>query len=678
MKKITTEKFIEKAKKIHGDKYDYSKVNYINVKTKITVICPIHGEFETTPDNHINGKTGCPKCSGVYNYTSEEWINECKIKHNNKYDYSKVEYKNAKSKVKIICHEKDEFGVEHGEFEIRASNHISGIGCPKCGKRINYTQDDFIKKSQLTHGDKYDYSEVEYVNAKQKVKIICHEKDESGKEHGEFYQSPSAHISGAGCPKCNLGVKSNVNDFIKKSKQIHGEKYDYSKVNYINARKKVIITCPRHGDFEQLVTHHLKGCGCPKCKSSKLENIIINTLNKLNINYIYQSKILNLGNQTVDFYLPDKEIIIECQGEQHFTGVKFSNSQTQDEIEYAYKQQQIKDENKYYTAKKLGLEIIYFTIPKYFIQKDINIYQDFYKNKILLTDKFKLENLLRNDTNVYSITNNIYLNLNQKLNNIGVVHDDALHIKNFVIKYVDYDENCEQSAIDYYNNYKKNNYTPIIIFPDEFHYKHNIVVNKLKHIINSEDNYQLPKIYGRHCEIKEVDFEIVKPFLEKYHIQGSAIGTVHLGAYYNNNNLIGVMSFLKEDKNGNWNLTRFATDINYICCGVGGKLFKYFIKNYNYKQIKSFADRRWTINENDNIYTKLGFKLDSIICKDYRYYNLQVDKYQRYHKFGFRKNILNKKYGLPLTMTENEMTQQLGYKKIYDCGLFKYVYKSIN
>ena len=185
-----------------------------------------------------------------------------------------------------------------------------------------------------------------------------------------------------------------------------------------------------------------------------------------------------MGNQTVDFYLPDKKIIIECQGEQHFTGVKFSNSQTQNEIEYMYKQQQIKDENKYYTAKKLGLEIIYFTIPKYFIQKDINIHQDFYKNKILLTDKIKLENLLKNDTNVYSITNNIYLNLNQKLNNIGVVHDDGLCIKNFVIKYVDYNENCEQSAIDYYHNYKKNNYTPIIIFPDEFHYKHNIVINK--------------------------------------------------------------------------------------------------------------------------------------------------------------------------------------------------------
>ena len=368
----TTESFIEKAKLIHGDKYDYSKVNYVNVKTKIIVICPIHGEFETTPDNHINGKTGCPKCGGVYNYTNEEWINECKIKHYNKYDYSQVNYVNAKSKVKIICHEKDEFGVEHGEFEIRASNHISGVGCPKCGKRITYNKDSFIKKS-----------------------------------------------------------------------------------------------------------------------------------------------------------------------------------------------------------------------------------------------------------------NNIYLNLNQKLNNIGVVHDDGLCIKNFVIKYVNYNENCEQSAIDYYHNYKKNNYTSIIIFPDEFHYKHNMVVNKLKHIINLEDNYQLPKIYGRHCEIKEIDFEIVKPFLEKYHIQGSAIGTVHLGAYYNNN-LIGVMSFLKEKKDGNWNLTRFATDINYICCGVGGKLFKYFIKNYDYKQIKSFADRRWTINENDNIYTKLGFKLDSITCKDYRYYNLQVDKYQRY------------------------------------------------
>ena len=122
-------------------------------------------------------------------------------------------------------------------------------------------------------------------------------------------------------------------------------------------------------------------------------------------------------------------------------------------------------------------------------------------------------------------------------------------------------------------------------------------------------------------------------------------------------------------------MTRFASNSNYVCQGVGGKLFNYFIKNYNPLEIKSFADRRWTINEENNIYLQLGFKFDSYTAPDYRYFKIS-DGVVRQHKFGFRKNILHKKYGLPLTMTETEMTEKLGYAKIYDCGLIKYVWKN--
>lgn len=135
------------------------------------------------------------------------------------------------------------------------------------------------------------------------------------------------------------------------------------------------------------------------------------------------------------------------------------------------------------------------------------------------------------------------------------------------------------------------------------------------------------------------------------------------------------MSFKKESLNGSsWELNRFASNYNYICCGIGGKLFKHFINEYKPTRIKSFADRRWTIDEENNIYIQLGFKFDSYTKPEYRYYNPKVDKYTRYHKFGFRKQKLHRRFGLPLTMTESEMTKELGYTKIYDCGLIKYVW----
>ena len=101
-------------------------------------------------------------------------------------------------------------------------------------------------------------------------------------------------------------------------------------------------------------------------------------------------------------------------------------------------------------------------------------------------------------------------------------------------------------------------------------------------------------------------------------------------------------------------------------------MFKYFVKNYNPSEVKSFADRRWTLDKDDNLYIKIGFKLDKIIKPDYSYIN---NKTSLSHKFNFRKKILHKKYGLPLTMTETEMTEQLGYYKIWNCGLYKYLWK---
>ena len=212
------------------------------------------------------------------------------------------------------------------------------------------------------------------------------------------------------------------------------------------------------------------------------------------------------------------------------------------------------------------------------------------------------------------------------------------------------------------------------IFEDEFVLKHNIVLNKISHILNID--LKLPKIMGRKCKIEVIQDDVAKMFLDEFHIQGFASSTIYLGAIYDNQ-LIGVMSFKVCEKNGNkWELNRFATRYDCICQGVGGKLFNWFVRNYNPIEIKSFADRRWTIDKNNNLYTKLGFVLDKELKPDYKYYNNKIDKYKRFHKFSFRKQTLHKKYGFPLSMTETEMIKELGYDRIWDCGLFKYVWRN--
>ena len=208
------------------------------------------------------------------------------------------------------------------------------------------------------------------------------------------------------------------------------------------------------------------------------------------------------------------------------------------------------------------------------------------------------------------------------------------------------------------------------IFEDEYHYNKKALFNKIQNIIKCNNSI---KIRSNKCIIQEITKKESDKFLEEYHIQGKTNSTIYLGAFYENE-LVAVMLFLKEKQN-NWNLNRFATSDKYYIYGISGKMFKYFKKNYVYNVIKSFADRRWTNNMHDNLYTKLGFQLTKILPPDYRYFNSKVDRYKRFHKFLFRKQILYKKYNLPLIMTESEMTEKLGYTKIYDCGLLKYEYK---
>lgn len=314
-KLLTTEQFIEKAKQVHGNKYDYSKVEYKNNNTKIKILCPQHGLFQQIPRSHISG-VGCPKC-GKKSLTQAQFIEQAKQIYGDKYDYSEIGYKNKTSSIKVIC-------PKHGAFFVEARVFLKGSGCLKCfrenqAKRYSLTTEQFIEKAKQVHGDKYDYSKVEYKNYSTKVCIIC-------PEHGEFWQSPLNHLSGKGCVNCAGFFCFNTSSFIKKAKEIYGELYDYSKVNFKAVNKKVEIVCPKHGSFWKRPNDFIhKKAGCPYCRMSHLEITVKAFLEQNNIPFETQKRFNGCRNKKplpFDFYLPKQNLCIECQGEQHFKEVK--------------------------------------------------------------------------------------------------------------------------------------------------------------------------------------------------------------------------------------------------------------------------------------------------------------------------------------------------------------------
>lgn len=243
--------------------------------------------------------------------TTEKFIADANKIHKNKYDYSCTIYTGSKDKVEIIC-------PQHGHFWQRASHHTSGIGCPSCGGRPQYTTVSYITKAKKVHKNKYDYSLVDYKNKSAKIVIIC-------PMHGTFYQTAGDHLQGKGCPRCAGNVRSNTEEFILKAKQVHGDKYTYEHTAYTNNHTKVVITCPKHGDFSISPSHFLKGIGCSSCKNSLGSNAVRAWLDNHNILYRAEYKTKECKDKKelpFDFAILDKNKqllgLIEYDGQQHF------------------------------------------------------------------------------------------------------------------------------------------------------------------------------------------------------------------------------------------------------------------------------------------------------------------------------------------------------------------------
>lgn len=370
---LTQEEFLVKANALGRSNIDLSKVVYKDSKSHVIMICHAkdefgqeHGEFLIRPNHYLTGRT-CPKCSKTYRYSTEEYIEKCKLVHNGKYSYDKSVYSGSKNKLIITC-------PIHGDFEQRADIHLNGGSCPICANN-RLTTEEFINRAKEKHGDLYDYSKVEYKNSYTDVTIIC-------KEHGEFNQTPINHLDGKGCPICGLNSSASnrrktLEQFIDEAKSIFGDKYDYSKVEYVNSHTPITIIDKKYGEFKILPYIHLQGCGHPLEKKSSIEILLKETFIKNNINFIEQKTFDWLrykGLMFLDFYLVDYNIAIECQGMQHFKSVKhFGGDET-----FEYRR------NRDLTKKKLCLEnnvkLIYFFNAKFNNLNDNGLFEPYFND----------------------------------------------------------------------------------------------------------------------------------------------------------------------------------------------------------------------------------------------------------------------------------------------------------
>lgn len=295
MKDIYVARFIDRATEVHGGKYDYREVVFKENSRTVTVICCRHGKFEIAPASHLRG-VGCQNCKpkphrcSTFESVAEkaeeaETRLELFIKQSEKahgkgtFNYDKTKFYGSQKELTVTC-------PKHGDFEVIAFQHYGKKkGCPACDKQkirekelstgfsargTVVTVDKFIELANKKHGEgTYDYSKVRFVKIRDKVTIIC-------PYHGEFNQSAYRHYSvGSGCPKCsriNAASKATLNNekFIARANKLHGEgTYDYSKVVYVSSVRKVIIICPKHGEFKQVARTHLNGMGCAKCHNER-------------------------------------------------------------------------------------------------------------------------------------------------------------------------------------------------------------------------------------------------------------------------------------------------------------------------------------------------------------------------------------------------------------------------
>lgn len=550
----TTEQFVEKARIIHAEaSYDYSEVAYIQSNRHVKIVCGEHGAFLQTPNSHLNGR-GCPGCrgnriGGKLRQSGDDFIQKARALHDDRYDYSRVEYRGNKVKVRIICR-------EHGEFLQTPANHMSGQGCPvERGTRISLTKrstrEEFLRKAREVHGDRYDYSPVEYVRSGVRVGIVC-------PDHGMFLQIANDHLSGCVCPQCGDerrgdALRMTRDEFLVRAAEAHGDRYDYSRVIYKSAHEKVTIVCGSHGEFQQTPANHLRnGNGCPICvdRYSSEHQEVDRYLTSLGLEIQTNTRAV-IPPLELDTFVPDHNLGIEFNG-------SFWHSVNEDGASMKFRHR-----DKYLRCREKGIRLL--QIDQHEWRQDL--------------------------------TKCIWISM-----------------------------------------------------------------------LRSRLGLHERKVHARKTHFRPVSPLEANRFLSVNHLQGTTSAVKWCFGLFSQEEMVAVMTFAGHEKT-NLNLTRMAFALDTTVVGGAGKLFSNALPLLPDRSIVTFANHRYS---HGSIYATLGFQPEAELPPSYQWLfrNKVMDKRLCRHKHLPR--LLGDAYDP--TLTEHQNMFRAGGRCLFDAGYTRWVY----
>jgi hypothetical protein len=544
------------------------------------------------------------------------FIEKSRSKFGDKYSYENTIYVNQTTRLNITC-------PIHGSISILPDNHLNGCGCSPCskskaGSSHKLSNQDFIERAKSIHGDNLSFESTFYSGSLHKVTVTC-------KIHGDFLITASNLINNKqGCRQCSIKKgcdkkKTTKESLLNKISNRDGfRNFDFSKVkDSFHLREELIISCSKHGEIKTNAANILrykKSFGCAKCRSNDskytTEEFVQLSHEAHNGNYSYAES---------EYKSSHEDVSIICQKHGSFL-------------------------TKAYIHLAGGGKC-----PKC---------TNFVSSYEIEISKYLSELNIENQTSVRNLKDIKEIDILIPKNKIAIEFNGLYwHSEQFKDK--NYHLNKTKLMSDL-------GYKLIHIFEDEWIDKKEICKSMLLAKLGLIKN----RLYARKCKIVSVDNGEAKEFLNKNHIQGFCPSKVRLGLVHDDK-LVFLMTFGANRKclgqkniDGEWELLRMCSAQNVIISGAASKILSFFKKNFKYTSITSFCDKRWSDGES---YLKLGFEKVSETKPNYFYFK----GLKRYNRFGFRKDILVKN-GYDKTKSESYIMNSLGYKKIYDCGSFKF------
>ena len=622
MQKKTTEEFIKMAREVHGEKYDYSKVDYKNKDTEVCIICPIHGEFWQRPHNHVTGKQGCPECGKKY---AKEWqknnhskfLEKIKEKYGDKFSfpYIDTEYENNKSRVTVKCNVcSNTFVRRPNELICTKMDEV----CPQC------------RKNQSIDSKSYTYEEL--CNFQNANKIVPFEGKKHKNEHvtlicekhGAYESLVKSVINGkSNCKLCSLDnavskIKLDYSVLEKRFKDMYGDSITPIPETYHGSMAKMSFKCNTCGAVFRRTPNNMSKPGiktpCPKCS----KRILSKERTKTTKQFIQEAKALYGENA----YSYDKTI---------------------------------------YTA---SCEKVTVTCNE--CGKDFEIEANSFLQGNGCPRHHRNKSFVEEEVAAYIIELGFNPDLNERTEIEGMELDIIIKELGIAFEIDGLFWHCEIKKDKDYHLKKteaclKNGIRLIHIFEDEWTAHKDTCKSMIANILGKTIN----RIYARKCEIREVSTSDASSFLDDNHIQGKCGSAIRYGLYHDGE-LVSIMTFGKTrhfigNSSHQYELLRFCNKKFTNVVGGASKLFKHFIRTTDPVNIVSYADRRWSVG---NMYNKLGFTLYNISNPNYFY----LINGKRMNRFNYRKSILVKKYGCPEDMSEHEFCKSKKWYRIYDCG----------